>query len=95
MMLLDVIYFILRNSLCIVHRPHVPSQMMGNWCSSLVQVEGWVVFVQEFTKHGAEVVLWDINSSSANEQTAKLVPEMGGKAHTYTVDVTNSKDALT
>lgn len=34
---------------------------------------------------------WDDNGSS-NEQTKKLVPDMGGKAHTYTVDVTNRDD---
>ncbi|XP_029907471.1 retinol dehydrogenase 10-A [Myripristis murdjan] len=91
MMLLDVIYFILRNSLRIVLRPRT-KPVEGE----LVLITGaggglGRLFAQEFTKHGAEVVLWDINSSS-NEQTAKLVREMGGKAHTYTVDVTNPED---
>ncbi|XP_074501688.1 retinol dehydrogenase 10-A [Sebastes fasciatus] len=91
MMLLDVIYFILRNSLRVVLRPRT-KPIDGE----LVLITGsggglGRLFAQEFTKHGAEVVLWDINSSS-NEQTAKLVREMGGKAHTYTVDVTNRED---
>ncbi|KAK9528918.1 hypothetical protein VZT92_013047 [Zoarces viviparus] len=50
-----------------------------------------MMLLDEFTKHGAEVVLWDIHSGP-NEQTAKLVREMGGKAHAYTVDVTNRDD---
>lgn len=91
MMLLDVIYFILRNSLRVVLRPRIKPID-----DELVLITGsggglGRLFAQEFTKNGAEVVLWDINSSS-NEQTAKLVREMGGKAHTYTVDVTNRED---
>lgn len=91
MMLLDVIYFILRNTVRIVLRPRT-KPIDGE----LVLITGsggglGRLFAQEFTKHGAEVVLWDIDGSS-NEQTAKLVREMGGKAHTYTVDVTNRED---
>ncbi|XP_034537765.1 retinol dehydrogenase 10-A [Notolabrus celidotus] len=91
MMLLDVIYFILRNSVRVVLRPRT-KPIDGE----LVLITGsggglGRLFAQEFTKQGAEVVLWDINSSS-NEQTAKLVREMGGKAYTYTVDVTNRED---
>ncbi|XP_029946693.1 retinol dehydrogenase 10-A [Salarias fasciatus] len=91
MMLLDVIYFILRNSVRIVMRPRT-KPIDGE----LVLITGsggglGRLFAQEFTKQGAEVVLWDINSTS-NEQTAKLVREMGGKAHTYTVDVTNREE---
>ncbi|KAF7662943.1 hypothetical protein LDENG_00223560 [Lucifuga dentata] len=91
MMLLDVIYFILRNSLRIIFRPRTK-----NIEDELVLITGsggglGCLFAQEFTKHGAEVVLWDINSTS-NEQTAKLVQEMGGMAYTYTVDVTNWED---
>lgn len=41
-----------------------------------------------FSKHGAEVVLWDINGQT-NEETAKLVRAQEGQAHAYTVDVTN------
>ncbi|KAM3877723.1 LOW QUALITY PROTEIN: retinol dehydrogenase 10-A [Diretmus argenteus] len=91
MMLLDVIYFILRSSFRIILRPrHKPID------GELVLITGaggglGRLFAQEFTKHGAEVVLWDVNSSS-NEQTAKLVREMGGKAHTYMVDVTRPED---
>lgn len=91
MMLLDVIYFILRNSVQIILRPRT-KPIEGE----LVLITGsggglGRLFAQEFTKHGAEVVLWDINGSS-NEQTKKLVHDMGGKVHTYTVDVTNRED---
>ncbi|XP_039971714.1 retinol dehydrogenase 10-A [Xiphias gladius] len=91
MMLLDVIYFILRNSMRVIMRPRT-KPIDGE----LVLITGsggglGRLFAQEFTKHGAEVVLWDINGTS-NEQTAKLVQEMGGKAYTYTVDVTNRED---
>uniref|UniRef100_I3J8N8 Retinol dehydrogenase 20 n=1 Tax=Oreochromis niloticus TaxID=8128 RepID=I3J8N8_ORENI len=91
MMLLDVIYFILRNSLQVILRPRT-KPIDGE----LVLITGsggglGRLFAQEFTKHGAEVVLWDIDSNS-NEQTAKLVREMGGKAYTYTVDVTSRED---
>ncbi|CAN9512038.1 unnamed protein product [Ophioblennius macclurei] len=88
MMLLDMIYFILRNSLRIVMRPR--TKPIDGELVLITGAGGGLgrLFAQEFTKHGAEVVLWDINSSS-NEQTAKLVREMGGKAHAYTVDVTN------
>ncbi|XP_056130395.1 retinol dehydrogenase 10-A isoform X1 [Lampris incognitus] len=91
MMLLDVIYFILRNSLRIVLRPR--TKPIDGELVLITGAGGGIgrLFAQEFTKHGAEVVLWDINSSS-NEQTAKLVHEMGGTAHTYTVDVTNPED---
>ncbi|XP_008284131.1 retinol dehydrogenase 10 isoform X2 [Stegastes partitus] len=91
MMLLDVIYFILRNSVRVVMRPRT-KPIDGE----LVLITGsggglGRLFAQEFTKQGAEVVLWDVDGSS-NEQTAKLVREMGGTAHTYTVDVTSRED---
>ncbi|XP_005724553.1 retinol dehydrogenase 10-A isoform X2 [Pundamilia nyererei] len=91
MMLLDVIYFILRNSLRVILRPRT-KPIDGE----LVLITGsggglGRLFALEFTKHGAEVVLWDINSNS-NEQTAKLVHEMGGKAYTYAVDLTSRED---
>ena len=91
MMVLDVIYFIIRNSIRVVLRPRT-KPIDGE----LVLITGaggglGQIFAQEFTKHGAEVVLWDINTSS-NEQTAKLVREKGGKAYTYTVDVTDRQD---
>lgn len=91
MMLLDVIYFILRNSMRIVMRPR--TKPVDGELVLITGAGGGLgrLFAQEFTKQGAEVVLWDINSSS-NEQTAKLVREMGGKASTYTVDVTNRED---
>ncbi|KAL2090724.1 hypothetical protein ACEWY4_012987 [Coilia grayii] len=44
------------------------------------------LFALEFAKEGAEVVLWDCNQE-ANEKTAKLVRELGFKAHAYTVDI--------
>uniref|UniRef100_A0A8D3DEE0 Retinol dehydrogenase 20 n=1 Tax=Scophthalmus maximus TaxID=52904 RepID=A0A8D3DEE0_SCOMX len=91
MMLLDVIYFILRNSVRILLRPRT-KPVDGE----LVLITGsggglGRLFAQEFTRHGADVVLWDVNSSS-NEQTAQLVREMGGKAYAYTVDVTKRED---
>uniref|UniRef100_A0A8C7I6Z7 Retinol dehydrogenase 20 n=1 Tax=Oncorhynchus kisutch TaxID=8019 RepID=A0A8C7I6Z7_ONCKI len=46
------------------------------------------VFALEFTKHGAEVVLWDVDAND-NEETVRLVREAGGKAQPYRVDVTN------
>ncbi|KAM9536705.1 LOW QUALITY PROTEIN: retinol dehydrogenase 10-B [Salvelinus alpinus] len=45
------------------------------------------LFALEFTKHGAEVVLWDVNANN-NEETSRLVRDAGGKAP-YRVDVTN------
>ncbi|KAI3370001.1 hypothetical protein L3Q82_024806 [Scortum barcoo] len=91
MMLLDVIYFILRNSMQIIMRPR--TKPIDGELVLITGAGGGLgrLFAQEFTKHGAEVVLWDMNSTT-NEQTAKLVSEMGGKAYTYTVDVTNRED---
>ncbi|XP_056462456.1 retinol dehydrogenase 10-A-like [Gadus chalcogrammus] len=91
MMLLDVLYYILRNSLRAVLRPRT-KPVDGE----LVLITGaggglGQLFAQEFSKHGAEVVLWDTNTAS-NERTAALVREMGGKAHTYTVDVTSRQE---
>lgn len=91
MMLLDVIYFILRNSLRVI-LPPCTKPIDGE----LVLITGsgsglGRLFALEFTKQGAEVVLWDINSNS-NEQTAKLVHEMGGKVYTYAVDLTSRED---
>ncbi|KTF80270.1 hypothetical protein cypCar_00021672 [Cyprinus carpio] len=41
------------------------------------------LFALELSKHGAELVLWDINGET-NERR-----QQGGQAHAYTVDVTN------
>ncbi|XP_020789903.1 retinol dehydrogenase 10-A [Boleophthalmus pectinirostris] len=91
MMLLDMIYFILRNSVRLVLRPR--TKPIDGELVLITGAGGGLgrLFAQEFSKHGAEVVLWDVNNS-ANEQTAKLVREQGGKVHTYTVDVTNRED---
>ncbi|XP_041945448.1 retinol dehydrogenase 10 [Alosa sapidissima] len=88
MMMLDVIYFILRGCLRIVMRPRT-KDISGE----LVLITGaggglGRLFALQFVREGAEVVLWDMNAET-NEATAKLVREAGGKAHTYTVDVTD------
>lgn len=44
------------------------------------------LFALEFAKEGAHLVLWDCNAA-ANEQTAKLVRELGAQVCTYTVDL--------
>lgn len=88
MMLLDVVYFILCSSLRIVRRPHT---MPIDGELVLITGSGGALghlFALEFSKHGAEVVLWDINGET-NEETAKLVRAQEGQAHAYTVDVTN------
>lgn len=91
MMLLDVVYFILRNTVRLVLRPR--TKPIDGELVLITGAGGGLgrLFAQEFTKHGADVVLWDVNGSS-NEQTAKLVRELGGTAHTYTVDVTDRED---
>lgn len=91
MMLLDVIYFILRNSVRAVLRPR--TKPVDGELVLITGAGGGLgrLFAQEFTRHGAEVVLWDLDGS-ANEKTAKLVGELGGRARTYTVDVTNKEE---
>lgn len=91
MMILDVIYFILRNSVRAILRPR--TKPIDGELVLITGAGGGLgrLFAQEFAKHGAEVVLWDIDGGS-NEQTAKLVRELGGRAQTYTVDVTNKGD---
>ncbi|KAJ3603097.1 hypothetical protein NHX12_030841 [Muraenolepis orangiensis] len=91
MMLLDVLYYILRNSLRVVLRPR--TKPIDGELVLITGAGGGLgrLFAQEFTKHGAEVVLWDTNTA-ANERTAELVREMGGKACAYTVDVTRRQD---
>lgn len=91
MLFLDVIYFILRSSVRAVLRPR--TKPIDGELVLITGAGGGLgrLFAQEFAKHGAEVVLWDIDGSS-NEQTAELVRELGGRAQTYTVDVTNRED---
>ncbi|CAG06953.1 unnamed protein product, partial [Tetraodon nigroviridis] len=91
MMLLDVIYFILRSSLRAVLRPR--TKPIDGELVLITGAGGGLgrLFAQEFAKHGAEVVLWDVDGGS-NEQTAKLVRRLGGKAQAYTVDVTNKEE---
>lgn len=91
MMLLDVIYFILRNSVRAVLRPR--TKPIDGELVLITGAGGGLgrLFAQEFAKHGAEVVLWDIDGGS-NERTAQLVRDMGGKAQSYTVDVTNKEE---
>ncbi|TNM88801.1 retinol dehydrogenase 10-A [Takifugu flavidus] len=91
MMLLDMIYFILRSSVRTVLRPR--TKPIDGELVLITGAGGGLgrLFAQEFAKHGAEVVLWDVDGG-ANEQTAKLVREMGVKVHTYTVDVTSREE---
>lgn len=91
MMLLDMIYFILRNSVRTILRPR--TKPIDGELVLITGAGGGLgrLFAQEFVKHGADVVLWDVDGAS-NEQTAKLVRELGGRVHTYTVDVTNRED---
>lgn len=75
--LLDVLYFILRSCLQLVFRPRT-KPIDGK----LVLITGsggalGRLFALEYTKHGAEVVLWNVNGE-ANEDTAKLVRAQGG-----------------
>ncbi len=39
-----------------------------------------------FAKLGSQLILWDVNES-ANEETAKMVRELGAKVHSYTCDL--------
>ncbi|KAL1272477.1 hypothetical protein QQF64_028339 [Cirrhinus molitorella] len=75
--LLGVVYLILRSCLCIVLRPHT-KPIDGE----LVLITGsggapGRCFAQEFSKHGAELVLWDISGKTI-EETAKLVRAQEG-----------------
>lgn len=91
MMLLDMIYFILRSSVRTVLRPR--TKPIDGELVLITGAGGGLgrLFAQEFAKHGAEVVLWDVDGG-ANEQTAKLAREMGVRVHTYTVDVTSREE---
>lgn len=91
MMLLDMIYFILRNSVRTILRPR--TKPIDGELVLITGAGGGLgrLFAQEFVKHGADVVLWDVDGAS-NEQTAKVVRELGGRVHTYTVDVTKRED---
>uniref|UniRef100_A0A8C8FSS1 Uncharacterized protein n=1 Tax=Oncorhynchus tshawytscha TaxID=74940 RepID=A0A8C8FSS1_ONCTS len=64
MMLRDVIYFILRGSVRILVLITGSGGALG------------CLFALEFTKHGAEVVLWDVDAND-NEETVRLVREAG------------------
>uniref|UniRef100_A0A3B5KR47 Uncharacterized protein n=1 Tax=Xiphophorus couchianus TaxID=32473 RepID=A0A3B5KR47_9TELE len=44
------------------------------------------LFVLEFAKEGAHLVLWDCDTA-ANERTAQLARELGVEVRTYTVDL--------
>jgi all-trans-retinol dehydrogenase (NAD+) len=47
----------------------------------------------QYSALGATVVCWDINEQ-LNQETIKLIKSRGGKAHGYTVDVTNREKVL-
>ena len=91
MMLLDLVYAILRATVRLVFKPR--SKPVDGELVLITGAGGALgrLFALEFIKKGAEVVLWDVNTSG-NEQTAKLVREEGGTAHPYTVDVTNREE---
>ncbi|XP_070555370.1 epidermal retinol dehydrogenase 2-like [Ptychodera flava] len=44
-----------------------------------------------FAKQGSTLVLWDINKEG-NDETAEQIKQLGGKAHSYVVDVTKKED---
>ncbi|XP_070534812.1 epidermal retinol dehydrogenase 2-like [Ptychodera flava] len=44
-----------------------------------------------FAKQGSTLVLWDINKDG-NDETAEQIKQLGGKAHSYVVDVTKKED---
>ncbi|XP_070535161.1 estradiol 17-beta-dehydrogenase 11-like [Ptychodera flava] len=44
-----------------------------------------------FAKQGSTLVLWDINKEG-NYETAEQIKQLGGKAHSYVVDVTKKED---
>jgi len=44
----------------------------------------------KLAKHGGIMVLWDMNTKG-NEETAEMIRKEGGKAFTYTVDVSNNE----
>ncbi|KAK9966225.1 hypothetical protein ABG768_003348 [Culter alburnus] len=86
LMLLDMTYTIINAVFRTVLRPRLKS-VDGEVC--LITGAGGGLgrlFALEFAREGAELVLWDCNTE-ANEHTARLVRELGRKAHTYTVDL--------
>ncbi|XP_036388009.1 retinol dehydrogenase 10-B-like [Megalops cyprinoides] len=91
LMVFDVTYCILRGIVTTFLRPRL-KPIDGELC--LITGAGGALgrlFALEFAKEGAELVLWDCNTE-ANEQTAKLVRELGVKAHPYTVDLTSREN---
>ncbi|XP_070535155.1 epidermal retinol dehydrogenase 2-like [Ptychodera flava] len=44
-----------------------------------------------FAKQRSRLVLWDINKEG-NDETAEQIKQLGGKAHSYVVDVTKKED---
>lgn len=88
LMLLDLTYTILHAVVRTVLRPRLKS-VSGEVC--LITGAGGGLgrlFALEFAREEAELVLWDCNTE-ANEHTARLVRELGRKAHAYTVDLSN------
>uniref|UniRef100_A0A3B5QXM3 Short-chain dehydrogenase/reductase 3 n=1 Tax=Xiphophorus maculatus TaxID=8083 RepID=A0A3B5QXM3_XIPMA len=86
LMIIDVTYSIL----CAVVRTFLHPRLKsidGELC--LITGAGGVLgrlFVLEFAKEGAHLVLWDCDTA-ANERTAQLARELGVEVRTYTVDL--------
>lgn len=92
LMLIDLTYTIITAVVRTVLRPRLKS-VDGEVC--LITGAGGGLgrlFALEFAREGAELVLWDCNTES-NEHTARLVRELGRKAHTYTVDL-SKRDSI-
>ncbi|XP_043979171.1 retinol dehydrogenase 10-B [Gambusia affinis] len=86
LMIFDVTYSIL----CAVVRTFLHPRLKsidGELC--LITGAGGVLgrlFVLEFAKEGAHLVLWDCDAA-ANERTAQLARDLGVEVRTYTVDL--------
>ncbi|KAM6980263.1 retinol dehydrogenase 10-A-like [Aplochiton taeniatus] len=91
LMLIDLTYSILNAIVQTILRPRLKT-IDGELC--LITGAGGALgrlFALEFAKEGAQLVLWDCNTTG-NEQTASLAREFGVKVHTYTVDLSRRQN---